>query len=79
MSARSDSFVIRTYGDARNPVTGEVIAKAWCEAVVQRLPDYLGGDAPETQPAELSGSPLSETFGRRYVATRIQWLTEQEI
>lgn len=41
LSARSDTFTIRTYGESVNPATGETAGKAWCEAVVQRLPEYV--------------------------------------
>ena len=41
LSARSDTFVIRTYGEAVNPATLQSTGKAWCEAVVQRLPEYV--------------------------------------
>lgn len=38
---RSDTFVIRTYGEALNPATGAIEGRAWCEAIVQRLPEYF--------------------------------------
>ena len=41
MTVRSDTFVVRAYGECVNPVTGEIQAKAWAEAVVQRLPAYV--------------------------------------
>ncbi len=79
MSARSDTFHIRTYGDARHPVTGEVIAKVWCEAYVQRLPDYVGSEASEIHPDALPPTSASAQFGRRFTITQLRWLTEQDI
>ncbi len=36
LSARSDTFVVRAYGDVLNPATGRVEGRAACEAVVRR-------------------------------------------
>ena len=51
LTVRSDTFKIRAYGEIRNPVSGVVEAKAWCEMVVQRTPEYMDnsefGNAPE--------------------------------
>lgn len=35
---RSDTFLVRAYGDVANPKTGLVESRIWCEAVLQRLP-----------------------------------------
>jgi hypothetical protein len=43
---RSDTFVIRTYGEAVNPATSAVEGRAWAEAIVQRLPDYFVPSMP---------------------------------
>jgi hypothetical protein len=40
---RSDTFRVRAYGDAIEPVDGTVEAKAYCEAIVQRMPEEIGG------------------------------------
>ncbi|HEY9248519.1 MAG TPA: hypothetical protein VIO38_05285 [Rariglobus sp.] len=82
LAARSDTFTIRTYGDTTNPVTREVIGRAWCEAVVQRIPDYVvpsavaGGNAPHEIPA--AGSD-NEKFGRRFQFVSFRWLGPDDI
>jgi Type II secretory pathway, component PulK len=77
LSARSDTFVIRTYGDSCNPVTEEVTGRAWCEAVVQRLPDYVDPSLDATGlPA--AGS-VNEKFGRRYQIVGFRWLGPEDI
>ncbi|MFD2159069.1 hypothetical protein ACFSW8_09180 [Rubritalea tangerina] len=40
LRTRSDTFTIRAYGEARGP-NNEIMATAWCEATVQRTPDWL--------------------------------------
>jgi hypothetical protein len=47
LATRSDTFTIRCYGDA-NVLEG-LPAKAWIEAVVQRMPEFIDAtNAPET-------------------------------
>ena len=79
LSARSDTFRIRTYGEHLNPVTGVVDSQAWCEAIVQRVPDYVGGEAPETSPANLPASSVSRVFGRSFKVVSFRWLSPQDI
>ena len=73
LSARSDTFVIRTYGDSIQ--NGKVVARAWCEAVVQRLVTPLNPDATGLNP-EQSERP---DFGRRFVIKRFRWLHQDEV
>ena len=86
ITVRSDTFVIRTYGDARRG--GNVTARARCEAVVQRLPAFVDpADAPEKVQAALDdpGRAISDLtavnrrFGRRFEVVSFRWLTEDEI
>ena len=39
LSVRDDTFRIRAYGDSRDK-SGNIVARAWCEAIVQRVPEY---------------------------------------
>jgi len=75
LSARSDTFVIRSYGDAVDS-TGRVTARAWCEAVVQRVPEPVQPDDSGINPRR---TPGSGDFGRRFIITSFRWLSEQEI
>lgn len=85
VAARSDTFVIRTYGDVQNPVTGSTDGRAWCEAVVQRMPAYV--DASAAQPPEAGSSAAgsaslnaaNQAFGRRYVVVSFRWLGETDL
>lgn len=75
-AVRSDTFVVRAYGDVRDPLTGNQLGEAWCEAQVQRVPDYVdGGDAPSASPSR----PDNLAFGRRFVVTRFRWLTRADL
>ena len=77
LTARSDTFVIRAYGDVKNPITSMIEGKAWCEAVVQRLPAYVeSGVNPWDTP--VAGSD-SEKFGRRFKVVSFRWLTPSDI
>jgi hypothetical protein len=78
LSARSDSFVIRSYGDAVD-ADGKVIARAWCEAVVERDKEFIDSlEKPETATANLK-SDANKTFGRRYKVQSFRWLNPAEV
>ncbi len=75
---RSDTFVIRSYGEAVNPTTGATEGRAWCEATVQRVPDYFDPSQPaETSPADLN--PANQSYGRRFKVVSFRWLTRSDI
>jgi hypothetical protein len=70
--ARGDTFRIRGYGESRD-VQGAVAARAWCEVVVQRVPEYM--DITETPDVAVPKNPLNKTFGRRYQEVSFRWLS----
>jgi len=77
ITCRSDTFTIRGYGEAKD-AAGKVIARSWCEAVVQRLPDFIDPvDSPDTAIASLS--PVNQTFGRRFEIISFRRVPSTEI
>lgn len=77
MTVHSDTFTIRAYGESLNPNTGAIVAKAWCEAVVQRYPDPVAPDPGKTFLEELAQP--SSPHGRVFRITRFRWLNANEI
>lgn len=74
LSARSDTFVVRAYGEA--VVNGRIRAKAWCEAIVQRLPEPIRPDVSGVNPQKGAGFP---DFGRRFKMKSFRWLSRDEV
>ncbi len=75
LTARGDTFLIRAYGEAPDGRGGK--ARAWCEAVVQRIPEYLDdSEQASTYPPSLSANLK---FGRRFELASFRWLNPAEI
>lgn len=74
LTVRGDTFRIRSYGEARNPATGAVEAKAWCEAVVQR-------EAAPVNPSDdvIAPDEKAYPFGRQFKVISFRWLNPIEI
>jgi hypothetical protein len=78
ISVRGDTFRIRGYGEARDATGREILATAWCEAVVQRVPDFVdSSDNATTDFAELKD--VNQRFGRRYQIVSFRWLNPGEV
>jgi hypothetical protein len=76
ITCRSDTFTVRGYGEARNPA-GKVIVSCCCEAVVQRVPDFVAPmDAASAAISTLS--PVNQSFGRRFEIISFRWLPSTE-
>ena len=81
LTVRSDTFVIRTYGSAMDK-SGNIIAKAWCEAVIQRTPTPVlntdNSDPANPVPTTTLDKPGTR-FGRRFELVSFRWLNASEI
>lgn len=80
---RSDTFTIRSYGEATGSPTGSEGATAYLELTVQRTPEYvvhsdgdnLNGDAPYLDPS----NPINEQYGRKFKVISSRWINNNEI
>jgi hypothetical protein len=78
-TVRGDTFKIRAYGEALAADGKSVLARAWCEAVVQRMPEFVDpSDAPTTQVTNLT-SAANQRFGRRFQLVSFRWLNPKEL
>jgi hypothetical protein len=77
ITARSDTFRIRAYGEALD-TAGRPIARAWCEAIIQRTPAYLD-PANASADRGFALNPLNIRFGRRFEIVSFRWLSPHEI
>lgn len=95
IAARSDTFVVRAYGDSVD-ARGNVLARAWCQAVVQRVPTPVGDNGelidmpnpgfPGNDPARTddyienpAASDEARKYGRKLRVISFRWLSEKEI
>lgn len=86
ISARADTFIIRAYGESIDPISGEPISTATCEATVQRVYDYTDdtGNTPDQAATVFNNSAekfevgnltaLNQQFGRKYKIVSLKWL-----
>ncbi|MBN8461074.1 MAG: hypothetical protein J0M04_24875 [Verrucomicrobia bacterium] len=71
ITPRSDTFVIRSVGEARD-TKGQVVTSVMLEAVVQRVPDWVDPiDDKTTAIADLK-SEINKTFGRRFSVVSVR-------
>ena len=91
LTARSDTFVVRVYGEVLNPLDStQVQARAWAEAIVQRTPAYLvpsstddgngaDGDAAWANWTSNLNNSDNKNFGRRLKIISFRWLSPSDI
>lgn len=77
LSARDDTFTIRAYGD-KVAQGGNIIAQAWCEAVLKRSRNFCDATDPADS-IEPPTSPTNLAFGRKYEIVSFRWLAPDEV
>lgn len=87
LTVRSDTFRVRAYGESRDN-QGRIVAKAICEAVVQRMPSFVdASEAADKVQAALGDESRSiaalgeanRRFGRRLEIVSLRWLDSEEV
>ena len=82
LSVRSDTFTIRVAAEALNPALAvddpeRVRARAWCEAVVQRYPEFVdAAEAADTWPVLVAENAA---LGRRFRIVSFRWLGPDDL
>lgn len=78
LAARSDTFIVRGYGESLDASGTRVTARAWCEAVVERDRGFVDpSDKPEKSAASLNA--VNQRFGRRFLLRSFRWLSPNEV
>ncbi|NBV79884.1 MAG: hypothetical protein EBR62_08500 [Verrucomicrobia bacterium] len=81
ISVRDETFVVRAMGTS--PLVNGSTAKVWCEAVYQRIPDYVDASAPAYE-APLGDVPSitrrpNVILGRRFRLVSFRWLAPKDL
>ncbi|MGB0372186.1 MAG: hypothetical protein ACPGN3_12700 [Opitutales bacterium] len=81
LTVRGDTFRIRAFGES---IDSENTKKAWCEAIVQRLPeaaDKAGARGPDDLDywSDRDTSGALKRMGRDFIVVDFRWLSENEV
>lgn len=81
ISARSDTFRIRTAGQSLD-LSGKVESRAYLEAIVQRLPEYVDASNAANERDSVDADNLTninKQYGRKFEIITVRWLSRDEI
>ncbi|MEX2606773.1 MAG: hypothetical protein WD708_05460 [Kiritimatiellia bacterium] len=75
---RSDTFRIRAYGSNTGDPDRPGAAEAWCEAVVQRMPEFVDETDEPASSLDQVGI-VNQHFGRQFRILSFKWLSPDEL
>lgn len=75
LTVLSDTFVVRAYGDSVDE-SGQITARAWCEAIVQRSPVPVDSDESGLDSRH---EGTNKDFGRQFDIKSFRWLNPEEV
>ncbi|MEM0964779.1 MAG: hypothetical protein AAGJ81_01340 [Verrucomicrobiota bacterium] len=78
ISARSDTFIIRSYGST-NSGTGQGKTSAWCEVTVQRSPQFADSSANQPSDDPSNWSSINAELGRAYEIVDFRWIDDPSL
>jgi hypothetical protein len=89
LTVRDDTFRVRAYGE-KTDESGRILARAWCEAIVQRMSEYIDpGNQPEVGEGMMDSnglivnnselSTVNRRFGRQFQIISFRWLQPGEV
>jgi len=78
LTARGDTFLVRSYGSSRNKLSGDIEAEAWLELTVQRTTKPVNDVDEDFVPDEF-GNPGQVQVGRKFQIVNFRWLSEEDV
>lgn len=78
MTLRGDTFLVRCYGDSVDG-QGNIKAHVYCEAIVQRMPEFIDPTANDSNDNIDDLSEVNACFGRRFNVILFRWLNDDQI
>lgn len=77
ITVRGDTYTVRAYGESLD-TNGNVAARAWCEAVVQRSVRPVNWDGTQDDLIQ-PDLPTESGFGRKFNIISFRWLNEEDV
>lgn len=78
LTVKSNTFVIRSCGEALDPISGET-SRVYLEAVLQQVPDFIDSSDGAETPLDQLSSVANQQFGRKFKLVQVRRLDPEQI